>query len=51
MIRDGFRCQADGCHNTHFLEVHHKIPRSRGGTNAPDNLITLCSACHRQAHR
>jgi len=35
---------------TRFLEVHHLKPRSNGGTNAPTNLITLCSACHHLWH-
>ena len=26
------------------------IPRSQGGSNRDENLITLCSACHRLAH-
>ncbi|MCK5378974.1 MAG: HNH endonuclease, partial [Acidobacteria bacterium] len=35
---------------TRFLEVHHLTPRTRGGTNVPANLITLCSACHHLWH-
>ncbi|MGD9545959.1 MAG: HNH endonuclease [Candidatus Krumholzibacteriia bacterium] len=50
LARDGHRCQGPGCTNTRFLEVHHVQPRARGGTNRPDNLITLCSACHRHVH-
>ena len=50
MARDGHRCRAPGCPNTMFLEVHHIQPRSKGGGNEPDNLITLCSACHRLWH-
>ncbi|MFH2053720.1 MAG: HNH endonuclease, partial [bacterium] len=50
LARDGHRCQGAGCTNTRFLEVHHVLPRARGGTNRPDNLITLCSACHRHIH-
>ncbi|MBU2502534.1 HNH endonuclease, partial [bacterium] len=50
LARDGHRCQGPGCTNTRFLEVHHVLPRARGGTNRPDNLITLCSACHRHIH-
>ncbi len=30
------------------LEVHHIIPRSRGGSDHPGNLKTLCPACHRR---
>ena len=48
--RDGHRCRAAACGATRFLEVHHRIPRSRGGSNRPDNLITLCSACHQATH-
>ncbi|MFH1844545.1 MAG: HNH endonuclease [bacterium] len=50
LVRDGFRCQAFGCERTHFLEVHHRVSRQRGGSNRPDNLITLCSGCHQQVH-
>jgi len=48
--RDRFRCQAPGCGNSRFLEVHHIKSRSRGGGNELDNLITLCSGCHRLHH-
>ena len=48
--RDRFRCQSPGCGNSRFLEVHHVISRSRGGGNGLDNLITLCSGCHRLHH-
>ena len=50
LIRDGHRCQTKGCRSTHFLEVHHVKPRSRGGDNREENLITLCSSCHRHLH-
>ncbi len=50
LIRDGHRCTTPHCNTTHFLEVHHRIPRSAGGSNHPDNLTTLCAACHRFAH-
>ncbi|MCK4304678.1 MAG: HNH endonuclease, partial [Candidatus Eisenbacteria sp.] len=50
MERDGYRCQAPGCTNTHFLEVHHRLPRANGGSNHPENLVTLCSRCHKLWH-
>ena len=50
LARDHHRCTTPGCGTTRFLEVHHITPRVRGGTNEPDNLATLCSACHRHAH-
>ncbi len=50
LARDRHCCQAPGCDHTKFLEVHHIKPRSDGGGNDPENLITLCSACHRLWH-
>ncbi len=48
--RDGHRCRIRGCDRSLFVEVHHKVPREAGGTHDPDNLLTLCSACHRAVH-
>ena len=42
--RDGFRCQR--CGSRVNLECHHIIPLGMGGTNHPNNLITLCHRCH-----
>jgi hypothetical protein len=38
-------CPFDGQGCKH-LQVHHIVPRRCGGTNEPDNLITLCSCQH-----
>ena len=52
--RDGYKCNI--CKSKGFginskrLEVHHILERSKGGTNSPDNLITLCSECHKKVH-
>ena len=39
-----------GC-ETHFpfrvMDVDHILPRSKGGTDHPDNLQLLCSGCNR----
>lgn len=37
--RGGFRWES--------LEVHHIVPRAKGGSDHPGNLKTLCPACHR----
>jgi hypothetical protein len=42
--------QCETCGRAHFLDVHHVVPRADGGSNDPDNLITLCAACHRMIH-
>lgn len=33
-----------------YIEVHHIIPRSEGGTDAPDNLVELTAREHFLAH-
>ena len=42
--RDGFRCRS--CGTRDHLEVHHIRQRKDGGSNSPDNLVTLCHGCH-----
>jgi len=49
LARDSYTCQQCDAKNV-VLEVHHKIERINGGTNAPSNLITLCSDCHSKHH-
>lgn len=47
--RDGFRCAL--CDSTDHLEIHHVVPRGKGGGREnPMNLITLCWRCHLAAH-
>lgn len=46
--RDGYQCALCGC--TRYLQIHHVVPRGEGGSDFPDNLITLCSTCHAQIH-
>ena len=41
LARDGHRCQRPGCGHTGHLQVHHIVPRARGGGNEPGNLVTL----------
>jgi len=61
--RDGKKCQKcgaversrswDGCDLKDAgvsIEVHHIIPRARGGTSRPENLITLCHGCHAKTY-
>jgi 5-methylcytosine-specific restriction endonuclease McrA len=48
LIRDGWRCQRCGCSEN--LEVHHIRARSKLGDDSLENLITLCTDCHRAAH-
>lgn len=52
--RDGHQCQAAAHGLTSDctlpwlgLEVHHRLPRGRGGSNHWWNLVTLCAGHHR----
>lgn len=46
--RDGYQCAL--CGSTRYLQLHHCIPRGKGGKDTDQNLITLCSDCHALAH-
>lgn len=53
--RDSGRCQAklpDGsiCGSTKWVHHHHIVSKEDGGKDLPENLVTLCSAHHRQWH-
>lgn len=47
--RDEHTCANVPCPNE-ATHVHHIVPVSRGGSNHPDNLISLCKECHRKVH-
>lgn len=49
MKRDAFTCQLCGAtaNDGARLEIDHKHPLSRGGTNHESNLWTLCYECNR----
>lgn len=38
------------CNQARWLEIHHRVPVSQGGTNSPENLITLCRNHHEYWH-
>jgi len=44
MRRDGLSCQYCGSRTT--LTIDHIVPRSRGGADTWENLITACVACN-----
>lgn len=46
--RDGWRCAL--CDSTRYIQVHHIVPRGKGGPGTEQNLITLCADCHALAH-
>ena len=51
LLRDGHKCQCcKGKSKDNKLHAHHIESRKTGG-DAPNNLITLCSECHKKYHR
>lgn len=47
--RDNHKCQNPNCKNKDnqpILEIHHIKYQGNGGTDTPNNLITLCNKCH-----
>jgi hypothetical protein len=48
--RDEGRCQVPGCLNGRWSQLHHVRFFSRGGRQRTRNLLTLCTAHHRQLH-
>lgn len=51
--RDNYMCRHCERHEDMrgvSLEVHHLVPRSRGGTHQKCNLVTMCRHCHNRAH-
>jgi hypothetical protein len=43
--RDRYRCSNPVCRR-HDITPHHLLFRSQGGTDAEDNLTSLCAWCH-----
>ena len=51
LARDKHICQCcKGKSKDAKLETHHIIFRSHGGSDSPDNLVTLCHTCHSGFH-
>jgi 5-methylcytosine-specific restriction endonuclease McrA len=48
LSRDGWKCQH--CGRRDQLQIHHRVHRSQSGEDCAENLIVLCSGCHRSLH-
>jgi hypothetical protein len=44
--RDNYTCLCCGATDKR-LDTHHKVARRYGGTNSLDNIITVCTKCHK----
>lgn len=51
LSRDDYKCKSGKVNHSKKLHVHHIKFRSDGGSNAPNNLITLCEDCHCKLHK
>ena len=50
-VRDRDKCANCGvADDKAVLDVHHIVPRGKGGSNRMSNLILLCRQCHDAAH-
>jgi DNA-binding transcriptional LysR family regulator len=47
--RDHYTCQRCGSHDQ--LQAHHILLQSEGGSDTPENGLTLCKDCHKALHR
>jgi len=50
LSRDGYECQESDGRCNGPLQVHHKLPLSKGGSNDVNNLVTLCFYHHSLKH-
>jgi 5-methylcytosine-specific restriction endonuclease McrA len=48
--RDGGKCTVPRCRSARFIEVHHIVPRSEGGSHDASNLTSLCDGHHVALH-
>ena len=49
--RDKHKCFFNKAKCSKFLQVHHILFRSKGGTDTPENLVTVCESCHKKIHK
>lgn len=54
--KDNYKCKNCGINGgigrlgNAVLNAHHIVPRSKGGNDRMNNLVTLCNACHESCH-
>jgi 5-methylcytosine-specific restriction endonuclease McrA len=41
----------EGCGKVQATQMHHRLYRSQGGDERPENLLHLCLECHQSAHQ
>lgn len=46
----GYKCERCNYSKFQILELHHKIEKSKGGSDDIDNLELICPNCHAEEH-
>ena len=46
----GEQCERCGYSNIRIINLHHKLPKSKGGNDNHSNLELLCPNCHAEEH-
>lgn len=51
-VEQGYICPVCGsiC-NDYTMNIHHKIPKCKGGETKRDNLVGWCIKCHSEYHK
>ena len=49
--RDGYQCVFPGCSARKTLDPHHILYKSRGGSDDPSNIVSLCRIHHALIHK
>ncbi|MDQ3363968.1 MAG: HNH endonuclease [Myxococcota bacterium] len=49
-LRDKHGCAVPGCRAARHLDLHHIVPRNRGGGHQVWNLVPLCGGHHQHHH-
>ena len=48
--RANYKCEADNCEETEFLEIHRRTRKNNGGKYNEKNCTVLCKSCHKIRH-
>lgn len=50
LVRIRYDNKCCNCGTTENLNIHHIVPKKRGGTDELNNLVLVCTKCHQGIH-
>lgn len=50
LVKEKGACEICGFSFKPVLQIHHILPISKCGNNAPENIICVCPTCHKALH-